>query len=270
MSHRRYGPALVGALGLVLALAACAGPATPTPGLTSITGSVTGSIVGEPALGAALLLGTGPTVVAKRAVVEVYDGLWLAGTTLVDDDGGFVLHLPDGDDLPSTVLAPASDLIQHVFITFDEPCVLTASNATTTLTSVSFIDLTSGLFTVPGMTMLTAGGAALSLATPTEIDPDDENLDVTDIIYLTWAYADAAVDVATPSGTCVENTGPDTVALVVDVTLEAGWNQLAWSFAVEPDGSGEILTITLTNDDASPVYLVGSAVYLGDLARVPF
>ena len=271
MSNRRFGPTLRGALGLALALAACAGQATPPPqGFTSITGSVTGSIAGEPALGAALLLGTGTDGVTEGSVVEVYDGFWLAGATLVDDDGGFQVQLPDGVDLPSDVMAPASDLIERIFVDFDEPCVPMTSNATTTVTSVAFIELSTELFTVPGLTMLTASGAALSVATPVEIDLDDEDIDIIDVTYLTWAYADAAVDVATPSGGCVESNGLDTVALVIDVSLEAGWNQLGWRFAVEPDGPGELLTITLTNDDASPVYLVGSDAYLEDLASGPF
>ena len=62
----------------------------------------------------------------------------------------------------------------------------------------------------------------------------------------------------------------DDVTLGMKLSRQAGWNQLAWSFAVEPDGVGEILTVTLTNDDASPVYLVGSDVYVGDLASGTF
>jgi hypothetical protein len=266
MSYRRFAPVLVGALGLVLALAACAGQSTPPPqGFTSVTGSVTGSTEGEPALGAALLLGTGPDIVTKGSVVEVYDGFWLGGITLVDEDGGFQVQLPDADDVPASLMAPASDFVSFPFSVFDEPCVLVASNATTNVTIATLIEA----FALPGVAVLTAGGAALSITTPTEVDLDDGTT-LFDVQLLTWVHADGAVAVATPSGSCVTTDGDDTLTLVVDVELSEGWNQLAWSFAIEEVGSGEAVTVTLTNDDATPVYVVATGLYLGDLVGPPF
>jgi hypothetical protein len=262
----RFGPGLGGALGLVLALAACAGQSTPPPqGFTSVTGSVTGSTEGDPALGAALLLGTGPELVKKGSVVEVYEGFWLAGATLVDDDGGFQVQLPDGDDLPASLLVPASDLVFLPFASFDEPCVLDTSNATTNVTAATLVEV----FALPGIAMLTASGAALSIATPVEVDLEGATT-LFDIELLTWVHADGAVDVATPSGGCVETDGDDTIAFIVDVALDAGWNQLAWSFDLEEVGLGEALTVTLRNDDAAPVFVGATGLYLNDLVAPPF
>jgi hypothetical protein len=242
---------VIAALALAVVLAACGAPTTP-PRDTSYT--VAGTAHAPPSAPDLLPLGVsvllidddviGVSAAATSAFIEVEDGYHLGPINPVAADGSFELVFPDGDDVPASTLAPAD---QFVYNAREIPtCQIDASvaSANVTVTGWQFISF-------PGIVTFFLEGAALSLVTTEPVDLEDPSLEVFDITFATWVYADEAVDVTTGAG-CVA-AGVETR---VDVSLSAGWNQLEWVPSEGEGGDPDVLL--LRNSDADQVY-----VYLG-------
>jgi len=243
------------ALAAAAALAACGAPTQPTDqGLRQVRAEV-GSSTDEAVLGASLVFLDG-AVINPSAFAEVYDGVWFAGFALVDDDGSVTVDLPDGSDVPASLLAPAADLLDPTW--FDLACTLDVSDPEASLTPVVLLEL----FGFPGITALTASGAAFSIVTtqPIDLDEDDE---VEAARFVTLAYSDAATTISTPPGGCDDGW----TDVFVDVDLAAGWNQLAWYLTFERDPITDdvigVEAVHLVNDDTSPVHVLALPFYLG-------
>jgi len=243
------------ALAAAAALAACGAPAQPTDQDRPQVHAEVRSSTDESVLGASLVFLDG-AVINPSAFAEVYDGVWFAGVALADDDGSVTIDLPDGSDVPPSLLAPAADLLDPTW--FDFVCTLEVSDPEANLTPVVLLEL----FGFPGITAITASGAAFSIVTTQPVDLDEDDM-IEAARFVTLAYSDAATTIATPPGGC--NDGWTDV--FVDVDLAEGWNQLAWYLTFERDPITDEVTgieaVHLVNDDTSPVHVLALPFYLG-------
>ena len=145
------------ALILALALAACGAPAEPGgQGLRTVQATVAPHD-DEPVLGASLVLLDGD-VVTTADLAESFEGVWIGAAAGIDAEGGVSIGLPDGADLPPSLLYPAADLLDPNWIDLD--CTLEVSTAAS-VTPVVLLDFVN----FPGVTALTANGAAFTIVT---------------------------------------------------------------------------------------------------------
>lgn len=252
LGHRSLTHATAIALGLALALAACGAPAQPGgQGLRTVQATVAPH--DEPVLGASLILLDGD-VVNTADLAESFEGVWLGAAAGLGAEGAVSIGLPAGADLPPSLLYPAADLLDPNWIDLD--CILEVS-AAASVTPVVLLDFVS----FPGVTALTANGAAFTIVTALPYDLEDDS-DIDDAAFVTFSHSDAATLVGTPEGGC----SVEGVAVSVDVALAVGWNQLAWSVTVERDPV--TLEITglesahLGNDATSPIHVAVLPEYL--------
>lgn len=159
----------------------------------------------------------------RSGVVEVSEGLYLAGLGSVDADGRFAIALPDGDDLPSELLRPAEDAIPVQAYTGNAECTLTSSTDGV-LASIAIFEG----FSFAGPVFLTADGLGAAVATTEAAEIDlDEGTSFEGVTFASLIYASAATALTSGGDGCVEQAR---VAVDVDVDLAAGWNQLTWVY----------------------------------------
>lgn len=253
LGHRSLAHATtVTAITLTLALAACGAPAQPGgQGLRTVQATVAPH--DEPVLGASLVLLDG-AVVTTADLAESFDGVWLGAAAGLGAGGAVSIGLPAGADLPPSLLYPAADLLDPNWIDLD--CALEVSTPAS-VTPVVLLDFMS----FPGVTALTANGAAFTIVTAQPYDLEDDS-DIDEAAFVTFTHSTAATSVATPTGGC----SVEGVAVSVDVALVAGWNQLAWSVIVERDPvTLEIIgleSVHLGNDATSPIHVAVLPEYL--------
>lgn len=136
--------------------------------------------------------------------------------------GGTVeIALPPADELP----AAASTQVTSAFptVTHTADCAVQASGPANT--SIAFFEM----LVAPGLVANTAnGGFAVALLSDAQIDveavPDGTRL-------YSWMHSDAEVDVA------FAGTGCETAGLSANLSLEAGWNTVAY---VTSDGGASL------------------------------
>jgi hypothetical protein len=222
-------PSVIAAsLALMLVLAACATPTEPVDTSFTVSGTAYADQFdpGLVPLGVSLFLfrdDAFPAAVQTNSFIAVNDDIFVSPISPVADDGSFELVFPDGDDVPASTLAAAADFVVNAR---DIPtCSVVASDATANVTTAAW-----EFASVPGIVMYLLEGAALTIISSEPIDFDDPDLTVFDLEFVTWVYADSAVDVSTGAG-C--DTG--TFEVIVDVSLQAGWNQLEWALT---EGAG--------------------------------
>lgn len=201
-----------------------------------------------PILGASLLLfdNTEPPVISSSSVTQIESALWSGPLAPVRDDGSVVVPLPPGSDLPDAVFSTADHFLQA--LEDDPTCSLVASDPTVRVTTLVF-----ELISVPGPALFTAGGMQLSLASSAPIDftaPIDAEF-IASLSMYAWVYAESDVDVTTSATGCDGSSDP---AILVDVNLTEGWNQLGWHFTYDAVAD-EIDSIKLTNDDGTDIYI---------------
>lgn len=252
--HPRVAHAAL-ALAVVVALAACGAPAQPTEQGFREVRAVVSTAGAEPVLAASLLVLDG-AVINPSAFAEVFEGVWLAGVAPVGDDGTVTIDLPDGAVVPASLLAPAADLLDPHW--FNVACELDVSDVDASLTPVTILELIS----FPGISAVTASGAALTIVTAQPFDLGEDDIEAAD--FVTFAYSDAVTTITTPTGGCSES-GTD---VFVDVALTAGWNQVSWRFTLERDPVTDAVigfeAVHLGNDDTSPIHVSVLPFFLGE------
>ena len=204
-----------------------------------------------------LVLAVGLTMASADAigpstsfVLEPSPGSFLGELVAVRPDGTFTLGLPDADDVPATVLAPASSFLLNAVAL--PGCVLVASDIEARVSTHAF-----ELFTIPGLYAVTAeSGLVATVAGTASFDtslPPAEAFG--DRTVIAWLYADRPVDVASQGAGCV---GGD-FDLDVDLRLVAGWNQVSWRFdndfggaRVRNSGVASVVVTTVTGGFAAP------------------
>ena len=247
---------LAAPLGLVLVLAACSAP-TPVPPVDTAF-SVPGTVYTEffdpdlVPIGVSLFLirddVIGSMSVDTSSFVEVFDTFFVGPISPVAADGSFELVFPDGDDVPAATMVPADDFAANA--RGFAACEVAASNAAASVT-VTVWEFVS----VPGMFTFSVEGAAPMAIFTEPIDTDDPP-DPSELAFVTWVYADADVDVATGAG-CAEAS----FELIVDVSLEAGWNQLEWTIAEGEGGDPDVLTLSNSSADEVHAYILFGVVF---------
>lgn len=196
----------------------------------------------EPIIGVALYFQEGLTI-AAASFTEVMEGLYFGPVGAVSQDGSTELILPDTTDVPEGLMATAATFLP--IVAEFTGCSLTASDAAVRVT------YGSSLFeSMNGVAVLTITGADPAIAVDAPLDPDtyDEE-DLLSVGHLAWVYAEEPVTVQATGAGCTA----DTTDLIVDVSLEAGWNQLTWEYVL---GETDLESITLRNSDGEPVYIV--------------
>ncbi len=238
------------ALVSLTALVACGQP-MPLPQVApaSIKGTATavtpaGTFV---PVGAALILAdpavTTTSLETLAGPVEAAPGLYVGAMAVVDADGKFELTLPDWDDMPAGLTAPAAQFFK---LPGAEACVLTASVPGAQVSKMVFF---FGPLAAPGVLLLSIEGVALSIATPTPVDFADPAVKIYDQTLLSWLHTDADVNISTPPGGCA--VGTQTVT--IDLALTEGWNQVASTF--EADSADTLLGTNVTNNASEDVYV---------------
>lgn len=155
----------------------------------------------------------------RSSVVEVADGTFLSGVSLLDADGGYTLALPDGADIPETLFRPAAEAIPLAAYVGDVDCSIVASDpgALVTLTFWQFISSAAPVF-------FTQFGVALGLNVTEAVDFEGGG-SFEDITFVTLAYATAPTTLTSTGAACTTMGG----TVTVDVPLVEGWNQVTWS-----------------------------------------
>lgn len=212
---RRLAPITV----LALILAACSGAPTPPVDETVTLAGRPYAFTGvQPAF--ALAIGfpsaTILTAAAPLAVDEFLEGWW-GGPFGYVDDGVATVAFPDADEMPAAALMPLGE----AFVQFAaEPTCTPAVAPESALATASVFQI----FGLAGMVALTTEGAVLTIATDAPLSEVGSLTDFEGVFY-TWLFADRDATFSTPE-TCVE--------FDVELTLEAGWNQVAWDASAAP------------------------------------
>lgn len=253
--QRTLTPLLAALLALAL-IAACAQAPTPEPEPEPEPATLSGTAVASapddedpvPLLGGTLLLfdpdvafaaastrggADGATVQALQAkiagldvdastvapsnVVEVEDGVYLAGIALVESDGSYELVLPDGDAIPAALMRPAEDAIPLELYLGDDDCSLVASDPSVLVTLTFWIELSS-----PAPIFFTPFGPGFTF---TATEAFDLAGDVEGITFVTATYATGATTLSTTGTECASVDGE----LSADASLVEGWNQVTWT-----------------------------------------
>ncbi len=233
-------------------LVACSAPAGPL-GPVTVKATLNAEPGSEAAVAAFYVMHDSSLVLASQAssVNSPTPGTYVGPASPVDADDTVHLVLPDPNDLPEAVLATADSFVRVISIA-PEVCPTTASDPST---KVSMIIL-SPLLSYPTPFVLTGDGFASSYTTDTKLDFTVNEEQLFHLRFVTWLYAEDAVDVKTAPGGCVNGTAP---TVEVDLELLKGWNQVAWS--MQDGGSGDPPTFTLGNgSDVDPIYISYTAV----------
>jgi len=239
-------PMLISALVLVLTVVACTRPTVPVDTSYSVRGTAyTDHIDPSPVpLGVSLFLINddvfSSALVAPNSFIALNDEFFVGPISPVGADGHFDLVFPDGDDIPESTMTSAADFVVNARAI--GTCTITASDAAASVTTALF-----EFVSVPGLVMYSVEGAALSFITTEPIAFDDPEVSEADYEYVTWVYADRAVNVSTGAG-CSEGS----FEVSVEVALQAGWNQLVWRIAEGEGGDPDVLS--LHNSSANAVH----------------
>lgn len=227
-------------LALSVLLAACAAPTGPGP---TPPATVSGSVAtdGSPVLGTGLVLfdatELGVAGVGPAEVVEVGAGIY-AGPISAAADGDFTLVLPDGDDLPAELLAPAANAFYNVDGVAGCAVVADVPSALVTYFAVGLGSL-PGAYAVSvdsGFLLAIVADAALDFTAPTMQEA------LAGRTLYSWMYASEHVALSIEGAGCA---GAVNIGVAGRVALAEGWNQVAW------DVNGDFTLATLRDDDGS-------------------
>jgi len=157
------------------------------------------------------------STVSPSQVVEVEEGVYLAGIALVESDGSFDLVLPDGDELPSSIMRDAEDAIPFDLYVGDADCSIVASDPTVLVTQTfgDFLALPAPLFFTPfGV------GFGITLSEVIDIDDEPDEFTSVSVVYATGATT------LTTTGTECSSEG---FTISANASLVEGWNQMTWT-----------------------------------------
>jgi hypothetical protein len=239
-------------LPLLLTLAACSQPSPSAEVDTRyrVTGHVASPDAQVVPLGVSFLMLDDAIVykfglsdaVDALGFIEAFDAFYLTEIETLAE-GAFEIAIPDGDDIPVGAMVGAADFVANTrqFVA----CTVEASDDDA-LVSVHTFAYGDEFVTLPGIVVFFFPGMAFSILTE---EPVDMVNDVpSDHAFVTWVYADRAVDVTSGAG-----CGDVDHDIVIDVSLAAGWNQLSWTIV---DGGLDPDTLILQNSDADEVYVM--------------
>ncbi len=229
------------AAALVL-LAACSQPAPPEPpGPTVVDMTVSPGSGSEPALAGFYVMADLDVYFAPAAagVIEVEEGIYLGPASPID------LTFPAGSEIPASVLSPATSFVYYP--STGEACSLAAD-----ATGVRVTEATSEVYLgFPMVVLATIDGIVMTFTSNVPIDFESP-VDLAAVRFITWLYSDGAVNVETAAGGCVG--GPTDPVITVDLSLQEGWNQVAWQATLNE--TDDIVGLSLTNaDDVATVYV---------------
>jgi len=157
------------------------------------------------------------SAVSPSNVVEVDEGIYLAGIAFVESDGGFELVLPDGDALPAAIMRGAEDAIMWELYLGAADCSIVASDPSVLVTQTMWFELST-----PAPIFFTPSGPAFTVTATEETDFGDGLQGVT---VVTVAYATGATTLSATGTECATDDGTRSV----DVPLVEGWNQVTWT-----------------------------------------
>lgn len=158
--------------------------------------------------------------VSPSSVIEVQEGVYLAGIALVESDGGYELVLPEADAIPAPLMRPAQDAIPLDFYLFDEiECSIVSSDPTVLLTQSLWLEIS-----FPAPFFFLPVGLSFGLTATDFVDIDDG---IAGSTFITVVYANGATTLSEVGSECSTEDG----TIVVDIDLVEGWQQLTWSFS---------------------------------------
>ncbi len=188
-----------------------------------------------------------PAQVGPQAI-EIQAGLWIAAVGLIDLDGNLEMTFPELEDLPAALannwLLPAEEFILQSVL--PAGCTVVADDPDV-MVSVYYNQL---LLSVPGLFGAFAGELVVGFVATTEQLDVEEPIEDQEPTFVAWLYADGDVNLSSEGAAC--DAGDPTFG--VDVSLQAGWNQVGW--AVTAPGGGEPVDISLVNvDEDATIYV---------------
>lgn len=241
---RKHPLALAIPLALLL-LAACSSPPPPTPDEpAAINGSIRQRPEVPPMLGAAMVMMDFSGAPASAAVTEIYEGFYVGPLAPIGADGKAEIRYPTGSEIPSNLLVPVAEAVLNFYGT--PACTVIASNPSVRATPIAFEGAT-----VPGVALFTAGQTWFSYATAEELPDDLDTVEYSEQRFQTWMYATGATTLTTDPAPCVV-APPDTDYVSLNVSLQAGWNQLEW--ALEANEVDEVVGYILQNSTVEEVH----------------
>ncbi len=170
------------------------------------------------------------------APTELPNGYYFGATAGFGAGEPFTVPFIAAADLPAETLSPGIGFLTA----FDTACVTTSSNAAARVSEVEW-----ALITIPAIGGLGPFGAALGITSTQEINLGGSASDYFGVPFITWIYATAATDIATPTGGCAL-TSP-AIAVEVDLQLKSGWNQVAFIPHADETNPSDIGRVTLEN-----------------------
>lgn len=180
--------------------------------------------------GASLLLIDADSLVVS-SLIEAVPGLWSTPIVPVATNGSFRIQLPTHAELPASLLKPATQL----FRTVSSVCTTQSEVADARGTQLFL----AGTY-LPSVSFYTTG---YSMPAFTTDRPPDPTTWITN--FVSWVYSTADNRLTAAAGDC-SFEGMD---VLVDLTLQAGWNQVLINEATD-DVSGD-LTLSITNSSAT-------------------
>lgn len=216
-------------------------PATPE----TVQGTFIPGEYPTPALGVMLQFQGFSTELGPVSFTDAGGGTYFGPLAPIQADGTVELVLPDPTNMPSDLMGTAVTFLPTLE-TFDD-CTLTASDPDVGVSFTAY-----SLIAVPGAYVVAPDGPRPAVLTDA---PPPEEPSLEDILlagHPTWVYAEEAVAVeATGAGCTVD------LDFIVDLELEAGWNQLIWQLGVEgPEEAIEVTSLTLRHSAGEPVYVL--------------
>ncbi len=242
----RLVPALTLVLTLGLLLAACSQPTEQEPQPETVDLMVN-ELPGSPVLLGAtfVMVDFSASPLSAASVIEVEPGAFVGPLAGLNDDGTVSGILPEEDDVPTSTLINAADFLYGYGP--GPTCSFVASDAAARVSQTTF-----ELVSFPGFFAMTVGGLApAAVTTAPIIDPSDLD-ELYGHTYVTWVFADRPVTIVTEPALCdIEGD----FELGVDLSLQQGWNQVAWTIGQDDPLSSDATGLYLADSDHEGLYI---------------
>lgn len=169
-----------------------------------------------------VLMSAGGQQIAPSALTEVGEGWFVGPVAPIGEDGSVALEFVEADSDLEALLVPADELLLGI-----DPaaCAVTASDTSVMVTATAF-----ELITTPGVVVLTADGLVPGVLSAEPMTATDTP-SLAEHTFYGFVYASAPVEVSAMGDDCV------TAGVTADVSLEAGWNWVAWTVELDETDS---------------------------------
>ncbi len=247
---RRLATAAALVLTVTSLLAACSQPQEQEPRPTTVELNVNQLEGTSPILGAAfLMVDIDEVPISRASVIEVEPGVFVSPLAGLNADGTITAVLPEDGAVPASTLTSPDAFLANLDL--GESCSIEASSSAAKVSELYFM-LT---FNFPGFFAVSLGGLTPAMVTTELFTVPEDFGEIYGYTFVSWMFADRAVSISTEPAVCVV----EDAEFGIDLNLQQGWNQIAWSFTQDPV-SLAVTGVFLDDSDHETLYLTPGGI----------